>query len=58
MAWLQLVRFLDVWSLLCEVLAKATIHAVKVLGDDGKGSDLGLAMAVDWIMTKASSVSP
>jgi subtilisin family serine protease len=30
----------------------ATIHAVKVLGDDGKGSDLGLAMAVDWIMTK------
>lgn len=30
----------------------ATIHGVKVLGDDGRGSDLGVAMAVDWIMTK------
>merc|ERR1740138_70794 len=30
----------------------ATIHSVKVLGDDGRGSDLGVAMAVDWIMTK------
>jgi len=30
----------------------ATIHAVKVLGDDGKGSDLGVAIAVDWIMRK------
>jgi subtilisin family serine protease len=30
----------------------ATIHGVKVLGDDGLGSDLGVAMAIDWIMTK------
>lgn len=30
----------------------ATVHGVKVLGDDGRGSDLGVAMAVDWIMRK------
>lgn len=32
----------------------ATIHGVKVLSDEGAGSDLGVVMAIDWIMSKGA----
>lgn len=35
------------------VAAQATIRAVQVLGDDGRGSSTGIVSAIDWIVVNA-----